>query len=411
MDLRHVTPEDRGRWRQLVVISVTQVLVLGLWFATSAVLPSLRAEWNMSQGTATWLQNAVQLGFVTGAVLSAALNLPDLVSCRILIAASAALGALSTVVFVLVAHSPAEAIPIRFVTGVTLAGVYPPGIKLMASWFRRNRGLAIGVLVGGLTLGSGSPHAIAASGNPSPNVLLMVSAGLAVAGAALALVSVREGPYGAPAPRLDPSYVLRMLRDPAQRRLNLGYFGHMWELYAWWAWLPLFLAASWEKWRGSPGSHAAVEATAFVAIGVAGAAGAVAGGLVADRVGRGRLIVVALAVSGAGCVLSALFYGLTPILLVLLVLVWGAAVIADSAQFSAALTELTDVRYTGTALTVQTAVGFLITVVSIRFVPWFAGEVGWRFALVPLVLGPVVGILAIAPLARSRLTAAAAVEA
>ena len=191
-----------------------------------------------------------------------------------------------------------------------------------------------------------------------------------------------------------------MFRDASQRRVNFGYFGHMWELYAWWAWMPLFLAASWAHWRGSPGSHAAVEATAFVAIGVAGALGAVLGGSIADRIGRVRLIVVALAVSGACCICSALVYGSSPVIVAVVLLVWGAAVIADSAQFSAALTELTDVRYTGTALTAQLAIGFLITVASIRFVPWFAGEVGWRFALVPLALGPLLGIAAVVPLRR-----------
>jgi MFS family permease len=386
------------RWWQLVVISITQVLVLGLWFATSAALPELRAEWGMSQGTATWLTNAVQLGFVAGAVLSAALNLPDLVSCRALIAASAGLGALATVLFVLVAQGPETAIPLRFATGMALAGVYPPGIKLMASWFDANRGLAIGVLVGGLTLGSGSPHAIAASGNPSWKVLLLVSAALAVLGGALALAFAREGPLAAPAPRLEPAYVLQMLRDPAQRRVNVGYFGHMWELYALWAWLPAYLFASWAAWSGGAPPQAATEVAAFTAIGVAGAAGAVAGGVVADRWGRGPLIVAALGVSGACCVLSVAVFGRYPALVIGLALVWGVAVIADSAQFSAALTELTDVRYTGTALTAQLALGFLVTVGSIRLAPWLAGEVGWRWALLPLAVGPLVGIVAIARL-------------
>ena len=158
----------------------------------------------------------------------------------------------------------------------------------------------------------------------------------------------------------------------------------MWELYALWAWLPLYLAASWASWRGSTAPHTATEIVSFAAIGVAGAVGAVGGGLIADRIGRAQLIIAALAVSGTCCILSVLAFGLNPAVVACLALVWGVAVIADSAQFSAALTELTDVRYTGTALTAQTAMGFLLTVASIRFVPWFAGEVGWRWALVPL---------------------------
>ena len=390
-----------ARWRQLVFIAITQVLVLGLWFATSAVSPALRTEWGMSQGTATWLTNAVQLGFVAGAVLSAALNLPDRLSCRVLIAASAALGAAATVLFVVVADSPATGIPLRFLTGMALAGVYPPGMKLIASWFDTHRGLAIGVVVGGLTLGSGSPHAIAASGNPSWKVVLLVSAGLAIAGAVIALALVREGPLGAPAPRLQPAYVVRMLRDPAPRgrqpRLPRSHVGALCALGV--AAAVLSLRAG-RHGVAAPRPHTATEIVSFVAIGVAGAVGAVGGGLIADRIGRPELIIAALAVSGICCVLSVLAFGLNPAVVACLALVWGVAVIADSAQFSAALTELTDVRYTGTALTAQTAMGFLLTVASIRFVPWFASEVGWRWALMPLAIGPALGILAIAKLVR-----------
>jgi predicted MFS family arabinose efflux permease len=267
-------------------------------------------------------------------------------------------------------------------------------MKLMASWFRSNRGLAIGVLVGSLTLGSGSPHLITAGGSLPWRGVLLVSSALAVLGAALIWLSVREGPYTSRAPSLAPGYVIRMFRDRPQRLVNIGYFGHMWELYAVWAWLPAYVSASLAARWAAGGSHFTIELTSFAAIGVAGLAGAVLGGLLSDRFGRAALTIGAMGVSGVSCLLSVAVFGLHPALVIGLLLIWGGAVIADSAQFSTALTELADQRYVGTALTAQTAIGFLLTVASIRFVPWLAGETSWRYAFAPLAAGPLLGIVA-----------------
>jgi MFS family permease len=397
------------RGRQLAIVALFEVLAMSLWFSASAVVPQLRDRWQLSSGDATWLTTSVQLGFVAGALASAMLNLPDRISVRRLMALSALAGALANAALPLWAHGLATAVPLRFATGVALAGVYPPGIKLIASWFRRQRGLAVGVMVGALALGSGSPHLVNAVSSLSWQRVLWVSSGLAVAAAGLIWSAARDGPDMAPAAPFQPRYVLRMFSDRRQRLVSLGYFGHMWELYAMYTWVPAYAAASYDAWHPGDGTRGAVELTAFAAIGVAGAIGCVAAGAAADRVGRAPATIVAMAISGACCVLSAALYGLHPAVVLALLLVWGVTIVADSAQFATALTEVADADYVGTAVTAQTAIGFLITVASIRLVPALADQAGWRWAFVALAAGPMLGIVAMAGF--SRATADDAVQA
>jgi sugar phosphate permease len=283
-------------------------------------------------------------------------------------------------------------LPLRFLTGFFLAGVYPPAMKLMASWFRRGRGFAIGVLVGALTLGSGSPHLVNGLADFRWQPVVVVGTVLALAGAALVL-TVRDGPYALPSPPLDLGYFVRVFRDRPVRLANLGYFGHMWELYAVWTWLPLYLLASLAADR-------AAAVLAFCAIGLAGLLGSVAGGIVADRLGRTATTMGAMIASGACSLLTAAAFGAHPAFVAALVLFWGFVVIADSAQFSTAVSELADQRYVGTALTVQTSVGFLLTIASIRLVPALESSWGWRWAFPILALGPAFGTLAMWRLRR-----------
>lgn len=369
-----------------MLIAAVQVLVMSVWFSASAVIPSLRGAWGISSGEASWLTGAVQIGFVVGALASAFLTLADRISARILIAVCAAGAAGTNAAVALFAGGIELAVPLRFLTGVFLAGVYPVGMKLMASWFVRGRGLAIGALVGALTLGSASPHLISAVGEPAWQVVLLAGSALALVGAGVILL-VRDGPYGAPSPPLDLRWAVNAVRDRPLRLANLGYIGHMWELYAVWTWLPAYLAASIGVGRGA-------SVLAFLAIGVAGLGGAIGAGLIADRVGRTSTTIVAMAVSGACAFLSAPLFGAPTAVVAALVLVWGVSVIADSAQFSVAASELTDAEHVGTALTLQTAVGFLVTVVSIRLVGGFGADWGWRWAFLVLVPGPLVGIIA-----------------
>ena len=291
--------------RQLWLIAAVQVLAMALWFSASAVVPSLRADWDVSRTSATLLTVAVQLGFVTGALASAALNLADRIRPPLLIAASATAGALATAAFAAWADGLGSAVPLRFLTGCALAGVYPVGMRLMATWFARGRGFALGVLVGALTLGSALPQLLNGLTTLPWRGVLAAAALLGFAAALLAILLLRVGPHVAPAPPFDPRYVARMFRDRRQRLVNLGYLGHMWELYALWTWLPSFIAASYAAWDPGSDTRAAVGLTAFAAIGLAGVAGCLLAGWVADRHGRARTTIAALLTSGACCILSA----------------------------------------------------------------------------------------------------------
>jgi MFS family permease len=391
-------PSDHhpARWRILSLLATAELLGMSLWFAGTAVAPHLSARWGLTPGQAGWLTSTVQLGFVVGTLLAAALNLADLVPSRRLFAV-AALGGSVTNGLLLAAGSYPVALALRFAAGFCLAGVYPPAMKMASTWFRSARGLAIGVVVGALTIGKALPYLVESIGGIRETPVVLATSAAALLAAMIVWIGYRDGPYAFPSRPFSPRLLVDVIRDRRVRLATAGYLGHMWELYSFWAWIAAFFAASAaaraEHALGAPGPRA-IRLLAFLTIAI-GAVGCVWGGRLADRIGRERLVIAALTVSGLCALLSSLFFAQSFWLLIPLAWVWGIAVIADSAQFSALVTEVAPPHAVGTALTIQTSLGFLLTMVSIQLVPPIVAAAGWRFAFPALALGPAAGIAAI----------------
>lgn len=382
--------EANGKGRALVLLALTLILSMSTWFSASAVIPQLRELWNLSSSASAWLTIAVQLGFVFGAIISSLFNISDLVSPRHVIFGSA-LGAATANLILVTAHGVAAGILLRFTTGFFLAGVYPPAFKLMSTWFRSKRGLALGVLAGAIVSGNGIPHLVNGLGGLDWQLVLYATSILTVAGGLITEFGLKEGPYPFPDAVFNPKQIAQVFANRGVRLAALGYVGHMWELFAMYAWFAVFFGDMLTN-QGINLSSAAAYAT--FAVFIAGGLGSWIGGILADRWGRPNETSLMMAISGSCAILIGLLFSAPPWLALLLSLVWGFTVVADSAQFSTMVTELADQSYVGTALTIQLAAGFSITVVTIWLIPYLESIVGWRWAFAFLAPGPLAGILA-----------------
>jgi MFS family permease len=397
---------------------VAELLAMSLWFTGTAVLPQVTRIWHSDIALSSWLTIAVQIGFAVGALTFALFNIPDIFNPVSVLVASSVAAAAANAAFAYAAIHPLPAIILRGATGFFLAGVYPTGMKIIAGWFQQGRGLALGIMIGALTLGSALPHGVNSFYSIPWRGVVLIGSGFAVIAAVIVAVSIRQGPFATPQSRLDLSQIGEIVKNRPLRLANLGYLGHMWELYSMWGWIAVILAAA-TRW-----SRPQFEMGTAAVIGI-GAVGCVWAGVASDRsptppasvatnatensaspaaaaiAQRARVTIIAMSVSAACCIAAALVFH-SPLALVLVALVWGIAVIADSAQFSAIISEVSHKSYMGTALTLQTALGFLLTAFVIRLMAAIAESYGWQVALASMALGPLLGIWAMTGLIRKR---------
>lgn len=359
--------------------------MLGLWFSATAIVPALRAEFGLDDFMASLFSSAVMAGFVIGTLVSAVLGLADRLDNRRLFMACALAGAAANAAILAVEPASYTVVALRLITGACMAGVYPVGMRMVASWARGDLGLLVGLLIGALTLGSAAPHLFGAFAGTDWRATLIVASVVAAAGG-LSINLARLGPNQAKAPPFNPAFALRAWRNTALRLANAGYLGHMWELYAMWTWIGIFLLASFQAVMPAAEAGLYAKLATFATVGV-GAVGCLAGGYLADRVGRTTLTMGAMAISAACAVVAGFLFAGPPWL-----------VVADSAQFSASVAELAEPELIGTMLTVQTSCGFLLALITIHLVPLALAWLGWSWAFVILAPGPLFGVWAMARL-------------
>jgi len=381
----------RGSWRALVWIGLSVLFALSLWFSASVIAPQLIEIWSLSSSFEAWLSASVPIGFVIGSLLSSYFGVADRLNPRKIFAASAFLGAILNALLILVDYVY-FGILFRVLTGITLAGVYPIAVKILSQWFPKNRGFAIGILIAALTLGSSLPHFVVLFSSLNWKVVIICSSVLALLSAFVVTFILEDAPANSQRSHFSLKSIRKVVVNKPVMLANYGYFGHMWELYAMWTWLPAFLTASFST-SAPEIPYWFIALSSFISIGIAGGIGCVAGGLLSDKIGRANLTIISMFISALCSILIGFTFGQSIWFTLLISLIWGMSVISDSAQFSAAVSEKAEDDYVGTALTFQMCIGFLLTIFSINLIPIIQGIVGWEWVFMVLAIGPILGIV------------------
>lgn len=392
----------QGSWRALVWIGLSQLCALSLWYSASVIAPELIEVWNLSSNLESWLSASVPIGFVIGALFSSYFGVADRFNPRKVFAVSALTGAILNALLIIV-DSGFFGILLRILTGITLAGVYPIAVKILSEWFPRKRGLAIGILIAALTLGSSLPHFIVMFfSSLSWKFVIICSSVLALLAAFIVSFILQDSPVKSKKLPFSLKVIKKVVMNKPVMLANYGYFGHMWELYAMWTWLPTFLAASFLAYSPEI-PHWFIALSSFISIGIAGGIGCVVGGLISDKIGRANLTIISMLISAVCSIIIGFTYGQFIWLTLLISIIWGFSIISDSAQFSAAVSEIAEDEYVGTALTFQMCIGFLFTIFSINLIPNIQRMVGWEWAFTILAIGPILGIITMVKYRRYEL--------
>ncbi|MBD3107790.1 MFS transporter [Bacillus sp. AGMB 02131] len=382
----------RGSWKALSWIAISQLFALSMWFSATVIVSELIVEWQISPQAEAWLSASVPIGFVIGAFVSSSLGIADRYNPRKVFAISAFFGGIFNGLLIFI-EAATFGIMLRILTGITLAGVYPVAVKILSQWFPKKRGLAIGILIAALTIGSSLPHFIVMFFSTlNWKLVIIYSSILAWLSATIVYWILPDAPETSTRSIFSFKLIKKVLNNKPVMLANYGYFGHMWELYAMWTWLPVFFAASF-KLTSPEISSWIIALLSFLCIGIAGAIGCIVGGYVSDKIGRSNLTIISMFVSAICAVLIGFTFGQAIWLTVLVSIIWGMTVISDSAQFSAAVSETAESEYVGTALTFQMCIGFLITIFSINIIPLLVNTVGWQWAFTLLAIGPLLGII------------------
>ncbi|MHA1112488.1 MAG: MFS transporter [Promethearchaeota archaeon] len=383
----------------ILILSTSLLFTFTVWFSANAIIGQIETLWVLEKSDLALLSMILIFGFVAGGLLFGIFNLSDIIKTEYFYSIN---GLFAAIMNFLAIFSPNFSLflTFRFLTGFFIAGVYPTAMKLMSSWFKENRGFAVGILLGALALGSGSPYIFNIIGTvPNWRVLLSVSSCLAVVGSIVVFFFLTEGPHLSKGAKFKFSNLIKAWSKKSVRLTNYAYFGHQWEIYAFWVWIPVYLTYVFNNVHPTEDPSAVISLVTFL-IFLLGAIGNVIGGKIADKIGKRKFNIIMLVISGLCSILIG-FFSWSIILSVLIAFIWGFTIVPDSAQYSVLISEFTDQQFVGTALTMQTTIGFVITAIPIQILPFYANLVSWSFGFTMLAIGPIFGLVSLFLLKKS----------